>query len=124
MPTQTPLLSHWHPTVASYAEALLVGDSLSAASDLEQFSLAAFLDRFVYRETKKAAASKGSSMMQPGLAGQDKSGRVTLVKGAHRSAKDEAPVNSDQFRRRNVHDVPVDQVRCRCPYFSSVRSTH
>ncbi|GAA5891990.1 hypothetical protein JCM8208_002961 [Rhodotorula glutinis] len=105
-----PLLSHWHPTVSAYATALLDGDSLSAATDLEQFSLAAFLDRFVYRETKKAAASKGSSMMQPGLAGQDKSGRVTLVKGAHKSGKDDVPLNSDKFRRRNVHDVPVDQV--------------
>ncbi|GAA5854114.1 hypothetical protein JCM9279_002836 [Rhodotorula babjevae] len=105
-----PLLSHWHPTVSAYASALLEGDSLSAATDLEQFSLAAFLDRFVYRETKKAAASKGSSMMQPGLAGQDKSGRVTLVKGAHKSGKDDVPLNSDQFRRRNVHDVPVDQM--------------
>ncbi|GAA5930320.1 hypothetical protein JCM3775_004361 [Rhodotorula graminis] len=105
-----PLLSHWHPTVSAYASALLDGDSLSAATDLEQFSLAAFLDRFVYRETKKAAASKGSSMMQPGLAGQDKSGRVTLVKGAHKSGKDDVPLNSDKFRRRNVHDVPVDQM--------------
>ncbi|GAA6047508.1 hypothetical protein JCM3770_005781 [Rhodotorula araucariae] len=106
----TPLLTHWHPTVVTYAETILSGDSLSASSDLEQYSLTAFLDRFVYRESKKAAASKGSSMMQSGLAGQDTTGRVTLVKGAHRAKKDEQPVNSDVFRRRNVHDVPVDQV--------------
>ncbi|GAA5999928.1 RNA-binding ribosome biosynthesis protein MAK21 [Rhodotorula paludigena] len=105
----TPLLTHYHPTVASYASSLLAGDSLSAASDLEQYSLAAFLDRFVYREGKKTATSRGASMMQSGLAGQDQSGRVTLVKGGAK-ARGEGAVNSDQFRRRNVHDVPVDQV--------------
>jgi hypothetical protein len=43
----------------------------------------AFLDRFIYREAKKSTASRGSSMMQPGLANQDRSNRVVLVKGAY-----------------------------------------
>ncbi|BGP12208.1 hypothetical protein JCM10213_007464 [Rhodosporidiobolus nylandii] len=102
----TPLLTHYHPTVAAYASSLLAGETLSSASDLEQYSLAHFLDRFVYREAKKAPAAKGSSMMQSGLAGQDKSGRVSIVKGG---AATEEAVNSEKFRRRNVHDVPVDQ---------------
>jgi hypothetical protein len=34
---------------------------------LEQYSLMAFLDRFIYREAKKSTASRGSSMMQPGV---------------------------------------------------------
>ncbi|BGP21238.1 CCAAT-box-binding transcription factor [Rhodotorula toruloides] len=106
----TPLLSHWHPTVVQYASAVLSGEPISATSDLEQYSLAAFLDRFVYREAKKSVSSKGSSMMQPGLAGQDSTNRVVLVKGAHKASKAEVPVNSEQFRKRNVHDVPADQV--------------
>lgn len=93
-----------------YASAVLSGEPISATSDLEQYSLAAFLDRFVYREAKKSASSKGSSMMQPGLAGQDSTNRVVLVKGAHKASKAEVPVNSEQFRKRNVHDVPADQV--------------
>ncbi|BGO99012.1 Ribosome biogenesis protein MAK21 [Rhodotorula toruloides] len=106
----TPLLTHWHPTVVQYASAVLSGEPISATSDLEQYSLAAFLDRLVYREAKKSASSKGSSMMQPGLAGQDSTNRVVLVKGAHKASKAEVPVNSEQFRKRNVHDVPADQV--------------
>ncbi|TKA56439.1 hypothetical protein B0A53_02009 [Rhodotorula sp. CCFEE 5036] len=104
-----PLLSHWHPTVVQYADAVLSGDAISATSDLEQYSLMAFLDRFIYREAKKSTASRGSSMMQPGLANQDRSNRVVLVKGAHSTAAD-AAVNSDKFRRKNVHDVAADQL--------------
>ncbi|GAA5860227.1 hypothetical protein JCM8547_003436 [Rhodosporidiobolus lusitaniae] len=103
----TPLLNHYHPTVSLYASQLLSGESLSAASDLEQYSLAHFLDRFVYREAKKSVASKGSSMMQSGLAGQDKTGRVSIVRGG---AATEEAVNSERFKRLNVHAVPVDQV--------------
>ncbi|GAA5912187.1 hypothetical protein JCM6882_003078 [Rhodosporidiobolus microsporus] len=103
----SPLLNHYHPTVVQYATSLLNGEPLTGASDLEQFSLAHFLDRFVYREAKKAASSKGSSMMQSGLAGQDHTGRVTLTKGG---AATEVAVNSDKFKRQNVHDVPADQV--------------
>ncbi|GAA5909236.1 hypothetical protein JCM5296_006103 [Sporobolomyces johnsonii] len=105
----TPLLSHWHPTVVQYASHILHGEPISASSDLEQYSLNTFLDRFVYREAKKSVAAKGSSMMQSGLAGQDRSGRVVMVKGSG-AAKGEAAVNSDKFRRKNVHDVPVDQI--------------
>lgn len=92
-----------------YADAVLSGDAISATSDLEQYSLMAFLDRFIYREAKKSTASRGSSMMQPGLANQDRSNRVVLVKGAHSTAAD-AAVNSDKFRRKNVHDVAADQL--------------
>ncbi|GAA5939753.1 hypothetical protein JCM1841_003797 [Sporobolomyces salmonicolor] len=105
----TPLLSHWHPTVVQYASHILHGEPISASSDLEQYSLNTFLDRFIYREAKKSVAAKGSSMMQSGLAGQDRSGRVVMVKGSG-AAKGEAAVNSDKFRRKNVHDVPVDQI--------------
>ncbi|GAA5841724.1 hypothetical protein JCM11251_007066 [Rhodosporidiobolus azoricus] len=103
----TPLLNHYHPTVVQYATSVMHGEPLTGASDLEQYSLVHFLDRFVYREAKKASSSKGSSMMQSGLAGQDKSGRVTIVKGG---AATEVAVNSDSFKRQNVHDVPADQV--------------
>jgi ribosome biogenesis protein MAK21 len=48
-------------------------------------------------------------MMQSGLAGQDRSGRVVLVKGSA-AKKGEEAVNSDKFRRKNAYDVPADQV--------------
>lgn len=112
---QTPLMDHYHPTVVQYASQILSGEALTGASDLEQFSLGHFLDRFVYREAKKSVASKGSSMMQSGLAGQDQTGRVTIVKGG---AATEVAVNSETFKRQNVHAVPADQVRSSLPPFS------
>ncbi|GAA5961282.1 hypothetical protein JCM3765_002898 [Sporobolomyces pararoseus] len=104
-----PLLTHWHPTVALYAESLLTFSPLPVSNDLEQHSLNTFLDRFIYREPKKSVSSKGSSMMQSGLQGQDRSGRVVLVKGSA-AKKGEEAFNSDKFRRKNVYDVPADQL--------------
>jgi ribosome biogenesis protein MAK21 len=101
-------MDHYHPTVVLYASQILSGEPLTGASDLEQYSLGHFLDRFVYREAKKSVASKGSSMMQSGLAGQDQTGRVTIVKGG---AATEVAVNSETFKKQNVHAVPADQVR-------------
>ncbi|SCV68633.1 BQ2448_754 [Microbotryum intermedium] len=100
-----PLLNHFHPTVALHASMVLSGEPLSASDELEQYSLAHFLDRFVYRDAKKTASTKGASMMQPGLAGQDKSGRIMMRKGTG-----VAEVNSDKFKRLNKHSVPVDQL--------------
>ncbi|GAA6064635.1 hypothetical protein JCM10212_003360 [Sporobolomyces blumeae] len=115
-----PLLNHWHPTVSLYASSILTFTPLPIAEDLEQHSLNTFLDRFVYREPKKSVSSKGSSMMQSGLQGQDRSGRVVRVKGSA-AKKGEEAVNSDKFRRKNVHDVPADQLFFH-KYFTS-RST-
>lgn len=106
---QVPLLHHYHPSVALHAEQLLSGSPMSASSmDLEQHSLNHFLDRFVYREAKKVAPTKGSSMMQPGLAGQDRSGRILLKKGP--AAGKEDALNSEAFKGKDEKDVPVDQV--------------
>ncbi len=43
------LVEHWHPSVAKYAEMLLNSENVEHAGDpIEDFSLAAFLDKFVY----------------------------------------------------------------------------
>ncbi|KAI5476912.1 CCAAT-box-binding transcription factor [Pseudohyphozyma bogoriensis] len=111
-----PLLDHWHPSVALHAEQLLNGEPISASNDLEQHSLNHFLDRLVYREVKKNVSTKGSSMMQSGVAGQDVSGRIVMKKGPARG--DDAVVNSDAFRNKDAADVPVDQLFFH-KYFSS-----
>ncbi|KAM0793697.1 hypothetical protein ACM66B_001122 [Microbotryomycetes sp. NB124-2] len=103
-----PLLNHWHPTVAQHANTVLQGQPLSATAELESHSLNHFLDRFVYRDLKKSLTTKGSSMMQPGVPGQDKTGRIVVVKGAMRG--EENVVNSEAFRRKHVTQVPVDQI--------------
>ncbi|ORY90226.1 CBF/Mak21 family-domain-containing protein [Leucosporidium creatinivorum] len=104
----TPLLHHWHPSVALHADQLLTGEPISASADLEQHSLNHFLDRFVYREAKKNVSTKGSSMMQSGVAGQDRTGRVVMQKGGVKG--DEVVVNSENFLKKNEWDVPVDQL--------------
>lgn len=48
-------------------------------------------------------------MMQSGVSGQDRTGRIVMKKGPARG--DDAVVNSDMFRNKNAGDVPVDQVR-------------
>lgn len=120
---QTPLLHHWHPSVALHADQLLSGEPISASADLEQHSLNHFLDRFVYREAKKNVSTKGSSMMQSGVAGQDRTGRVVMQKGGVKG--DDVVVNSENFLKRNEWDVPVDQVgllaALGCPFLNSRR---
>lgn len=106
---QVPLLEHYHPSVVLHANQLLTGQPISAASDLEQHSLNHFLDRFVYRDVKKHVPTKGSSMMQSGVGGQDGNGRIVMKKGPARG--EDAMVNSEGFRNKGAGDVPVDQVR-------------
>lgn len=102
-----PLLQHYHPSVVLHAEQLLAGSPISAAADLEQHSLNHFLDRFVYRDVKKNIPTKGSSMMQSGVPGQDGTGRIVMKKGPARG--EDSMVNSEGFRAKDVTDVPVDQ---------------
>jgi hypothetical protein len=52
------LTQHYHPSVRHYATALLKSEPIEhAGNPLEDFSLAAFLDRFVYRNPKSRSAA-------------------------------------------------------------------
>lgn len=55
---------HYHPTISIYAESFVQGQS-QPKPDLGLFTLAHFLDRFVYKNAKQKNATKGSSIMQP-----------------------------------------------------------
>lgn len=58
------LTQHYHPSVRHYATALLKSEPIELAGNpLDDFSLAAFLDRFVYRnpKTRRAATSDPAS---------------------------------------------------------------
>ncbi|KAL1914740.1 uncharacterized protein VTP21DRAFT_7998 [Calcarisporiella thermophila] len=101
-----PFTSHFHPTVSLYAKQLIENVPIQSKPDLHIHTLAHFLDRFVYRNPKKPN-TKGASIMQPS-AGAHHPGRVTLSRGAPGAA--EVPVNSEEFWRQRVEDVPVDQV--------------
>jgi ribosome biogenesis protein MAK21 len=81
--------------------------------DLTQNTLSHFLDRFVYKNPKKAKAgeggakTKGASAMQPAASGLDGQG-VKIMKADADGAS--MRINEAAFLRRKESDVPVDQV--------------
>ncbi|KAI0259757.1 CBF/Mak21 family-domain-containing protein [Gloeopeniophorella convolvens] len=99
----TPLTHHAHPTVALLARQLLSDQPLTSSPDLTLYTLAHFLDRFVYKNPKKLAA-RGASAMQPSAAGG--------ADGVRRVRADvqETPLNVDGWWRRGEGGVPADQV--------------
>lgn len=99
-----PFLHHFHPSVALQANQLLMGQALSGSPDISLNTLISFLDKFVYRNPKKSAAAKGASIMQP-AAVTDHTGTVIRMRG-----RTEGLVNSEEFWRKKVEDVPVDQM--------------
>ena len=105
MMTKTPYLRHFHPSVTLYASSLMSHDSRPSKPDLSLHTLIHFLDRFVYRNARSAAAGpRGMSIMQP-LAGGD----GTFLASARYSSKGQAPLNSEAFLRREVKDVAADE---------------
>jgi ribosome biogenesis protein MAK21 len=105
---QTPLLHHSHPTIALLARQLLANEPLTSSPDLSLYTLAHFLDRFVYKNPKKAAP-RGASAMQPSSAGAG-GGGVRRV----RADVQETPLNVEGWWRRGEGGVPADQVRLTC----------
>ncbi|KAI8338686.1 CBF/Mak21 family-domain-containing protein [Chlamydoabsidia padenii] len=103
-----PFKDHYHPSVVKYADSLFKGESIEANPDLHHHTLMHFLDRFVYRNAKKNVTTKGSSIMQP-LANR-RDGGVLLTKGAAGMDPNTIPMNSEQFWRKKVEQVPVDEI--------------
>ncbi|KAJ9647812.1 RNA-binding ribosome biosynthesis protein mak21 [Coniosporium tulheliwenetii] len=86
-----PLSTHFHPSVALFADRLLRQQPMPEKPDMRSHTLVHFLDRFAYRSARvKEGKTKGSSIMQP-LAGANTADR-------------------EEFWRRKVEDVGVDEV--------------
>jgi ribosome biogenesis protein MAK21 len=102
---QTALVHHAHPTIALLARQLLSRESLTSSPDLTLYTLTHFLDRFVYKNPKKAAA-RGTSAMQPSGAG--------CPDGVRRVRADvqENPLNVEGWWRRGESGIAADQVCC------------
>ncbi|KAF1356678.1 CBF/Mak21 family-domain-containing protein [Delphinella strobiligena] len=102
-----PLLQHYHPSVALFAEALVFGKAMPPKPDPSLHTLMHFLDRFVYRNAKtKKDATRGSSIMQP-MSGSNAAD--ILIKNRE-DGRYKLPVNSDAFWKKNVDDVAADEV--------------
>lgn len=97
-------VNHYHPTVALYADSLLEGKS-QPKPDLGLYSLAHFLDRFVYKNAKQKASTKGSSIMQP-LGGAHTGSllvRATNIKST------EIPVNTVNWLSKKAAEIKPDE---------------
>lgn len=105
---QIPFKNHYHPSVAKYTEQLFAGELITNQPDLHQFTLMHFLDRFVYRNAKKTATTKGQSIMQP-LSGSRRDGGIMFTKGSGIKS-DAIPLNSEQFLQKKEDDVEADEV--------------
>lgn len=98
----TTLVNHTHPTIALLARQLLNHEPLTSSPDLTLYTLTHFLDRFVYKNPKKAG-SRGTSAMQPSTTG---GGGVSRV----RADVQETPLNVGGWWRRGESGVAPDQV--------------
>lgn len=113
-----PFLSHFHPSVSLGAESILTHKPMSGKPDLTIHTLAHFLDRFVYRNTKApSSVARGSSAMQP-LAGKETTDRL-LLSGLEQPR---VAVNSENFWKKKVEDVAAEDVFFH-EYFSKIGKT-
>ncbi|CCC71805.1 hypothetical protein NCAS_0I01370 [Naumovozyma castellii] len=102
---------HFHPTVQAYASKFIEGDSTDVVKpDLGLFTLAHFLDRFVYRNAKQKSVTRGTSIMQP-LFGGSQIDKTVLVKASD-VILDQTPVNTE-----NWLDMKVDEIKPEDKFF-------
>ncbi|KAI7884054.1 CBF-domain-containing protein [Lichtheimia hyalospora FSU 10163] len=101
-----PFRNHYHPSVAKFANMLFNDEKIAEQSDMHNFTLIHFLDRFVYRNPKKATTTRGKSIMQPLPGRQD--GGILMTRGTQQEHA--VPVNSEAFWRKKIEDVPVDEI--------------
>ncbi|GAB7350910.1 hypothetical protein MBLNU459_g1423t1 [Dothideomycetes sp. NU459] len=102
-----PLLLHFHPSVALFAESLVFQKAMPPKPDPSLHTLMHFLDRFVYRNAKtKTNAARGSSIMQP-MSG---SNAADLLIKNREDGRHRLPLNSDAFWKKKAEDVAADEV--------------
>ncbi|KAF8469035.1 CBF/Mak21 family-domain-containing protein [Kalaharituber pfeilii] len=101
-----PFVSHFHPSVSLYASCYLHKKGMPGKPDLSLHTLTHFLDRFVFRNPTTRKTTRGQSIMQP-LQGPDSKGVLVSIKS---TGKAQQPVNSEQFWKRKIEEVPVDEV--------------
>ncbi|KAF3986097.1 hypothetical protein FT663_01083 [Candidozyma haemuli var. vulneris] len=97
-------VSHYHPTVSIYADSFLTGKP-QPKPDLGLYTLAHFLDRFVYKNAKAKGTTKGSSIMQPLGGGHTGS----LLMKATNMKSNEVPVNTVNWLAKKAEEVRPDE---------------
>lgn len=102
---------HFHPTVKTYANGFvgsenheIDGEDL-VKPDLGLYTLAHFLDRFVYRNFKHKSTTRGSSIMQP--LGGAHTGSL-LVKASDK-VWNELPANTENWLNKRTENIKSDE---------------
>ena len=103
-----PLQAHYHPSVHVLASRIVNQELIKEKPDPTIYTLMNFLDKFSFRNAKtKSQAAHGSSIMQP-MSGTSKAADYLIT--ARDGDRMHDPLNSEQFWRRKVDDVRVDEV--------------
>lgn len=101
--------NHYHPTIQMYVQAFLEDKRDDVVKpDLGLYTLAHFLDRFVYRNAKQKPAVRGSSIMQP-LYGGSQIDQGLLVRSSDYAGR-EIPANTENWLNRKVQDIKPDEL--------------
>ncbi|RPA85862.1 CBF-domain-containing protein [Ascobolus immersus RN42] len=100
-----PFQTHFHPTIALFADCLLASRPLPSKPDMGAHTLSHFLDRFVYKGPKAKTVTRGQSIMQPLAGAVDKTGIVIATK-RHLGGT----VNDESFWKKKEEDVKEDEV--------------
>ncbi|KAF2833169.1 CBF-domain-containing protein [Ophiobolus disseminans] len=103
-----PLQAHYHPSVHVLASKIVNQELIKEKPDPTIYTLMNFLDKFSFRNAKtKSQATHGTSIMQP-MSGTSKAADYLIT--ARDGDRTNDPLNSEQFWRRKVDDVRVDEV--------------
>nr|CAD7440607.1 unnamed protein product [Timema bartmani] len=102
--TYTELLTltqHFHPTVALFASNILQRELIHYSGDpLQDFTLARFLDRFVFKNPKKVYHQEQ----------QVNHSRFSRKKNYHPSGAKALSINSAQYLNKEEGSIPVDEL--------------
>ena len=102
-----PLQSHYHPSVHVLASRIVNNELIKEKPDPTIYTLMNFLDKFSFRNAKtKTQAVHGSSIMQP-MSGTSRATSYLIT--SRDSDRTHDPLNSEQFWRRKINDVRVDE---------------
>lgn len=116
----TQFTNHFHPTVQMYVQAFIEGKNDEVTKpDLGLYTLAHFLDRFVYRNAKQKPIMRGTSIMQP-LFGGSQINHSVLVRSSD-YAVNQTPVNTENWLHKRIEDIKPDE-KFFYQYFSTKQS--
>lgn len=100
--------NHYHPTIQMYVQAFIENKKDEVVKpDLGLYTLAHFLDRFVYRNAKQKPTVRGTSIMQP-LFGGSQIDQSLLIRSTD-YATNETPANTENWLNKKVQDIKPDE---------------